>query len=811
LSVNLGRVIPIDINDEMKNSYLDYAMSVIAGRALPDVRDGLKPVHRRIIYAMSELGMTPDKQHRKSANIVGYVLQKFHPHGDVAVYDALVRLAQDFSCRYPLVDGHGNFGSLDGDAPAAMRYTEARMAKITPHMLSDIDKNTVNFIPNYDETTKEPVVLPSRIPSLLINGSSGIAVGMATNIPPHNIAETIDGVIMLIDKPHVTVEELSSVIKGPDFPTGGIIIGENGIRDVYQKGRGIIKMRARSFFEKMSSGKIAIIVNEIPYMVNKARLVEKIAELVKDKKIDGITDLRDESDRNGVRIVIELKRDINPQVVLNQLYKHTKIQETFGAIMLALVKGKPEVLNLRSILWHYLEHQKEVVTRRTQYDLNKARDRLHIVEGLRIALDYIDQIITTIRSSRTVEIARKALMEGFNLSQKQAEAILEMRLQRLTGLEREKIEKEYRELKKTIEYLSDLLANESKINGLIKKELLEIKSKFADSRKTEIIKDDDNIDNEDLIIEEDVVVTVTDCGYIKRIPLDTYRRQKRGGRGIAGMTTKIEDFVKHLFVTGTHHYLQFFTNKGKVYHLKVHEVPEAGRQAKGTALINLIHLLEGEKITAIIPVRSFRKDLFLFMATKEGIVKKTNLELFKTSRKDGIIAINLDEKDELKEVLLTDGNSEILLGTKKGLVIRFSEKDVAPHGRASRGVNGIKLQKDDKVIGTDIVREQVEVLTITENGFGKRTPVSEYRLQSRGGKGIINIKLTPKSGPVVGLQLIKKNEEVMLISREGIIIRLNADDISTMGRSTQGVKIMRPDENDKVVALAKISDDSCFS
>jgi len=601
------------------------------------------------------------------------------------------------------------------------------------------------------------------------------------------------------------------VIKGPDFPTGGMIIGEAGIRDVYQKGRGIIKMRARSFFEKINSGKIAIIISEIPYMVNKARLVEKIAELVKDKKIDGITDLRDESDRNGVRIVIELKRDINPQVVLNQLYKHTQVQETFGAIMLALVKGKPEVLNLRSILGHYLEHQKEVVTRRTQYDLNKARDRLHIVEGFRIALDYIDQIIATIRSSRTVEIARKALMERFNLSQKQAEAILEMRLQRLTGLEREKIEQEYQNLQKTIEYLSDLLANESKINGLIKKELLEIKSKFSDPRKTEIIKEDDNIEKEDLIIEEDVVVTVTDYGYIKRIPLDTYRRQKRGGRGIAGMTTKTEDFVKHLFVTGTHHNLQFFTNRGKVYHVKVHEVPEAGRQAKGTALINLIPLLGGEKITAIIPVRAFQKDLFLFMATKKGIVKKTNLELFKTSRKDGIIAINLDESDELKEVLLTNGNSEILLGTKNGLIIRFSEKDVAPHGRASRGVKGIKLQKDDEVIGTDVVREQVEVLTITENGFGKRTPVSEYRLQSRGGKGIINIKLTQKSGPVVGLQLIKKNEEVMLISREGIIIRLNADGISTMGRSTQGVKIMRPDENDKVVALAKISNDSCFS
>ncbi|MCL6447972.1 MAG: DNA gyrase subunit A [Armatimonadetes bacterium] len=807
MAVELGKIIPVDINEEMKNSYLDYAMSVIVGRALPDVRDGLKPVHRRIIYGMHELGMTPDKPHRKSANVVGYVLQKFHPHGDVAVYDALVRLAQDFSCRYPLVDGHGNFGSLDGDAPAAMRYTEARMAKITLHMLSDIDKNTVDFIPNYDGDTEEPVVLPARIPNLLINGSAGIAVGMATNIPPHNLGEVIDGVIMLIDDPEAEVEDLLRVIKGPDFPTGGLIIGGAGLREVYEKGRGIIKMRSRTTIEKIGGGKTAIIINEIPYMVNKARLVEKIAELVKDKKIDGITDLRDESDRSGIRVVIEVRRDVNPQVVLNQLYKHTQVQETFGAIMLALVKGRPEVLNLRSLLWHYLDHQKEVVTRRTRFELEKAQDRLHIVEGLRIALDHIDEVINTIRSSRTVELARKALMARFNLSQRQADAILDMRLQRLTGLEREKVEQEYRELQEKIRYLSDLLADERKIYGVIKKELLEIKEKFADRRKTVIVDEDEEIDQDDLIVEEDVVITVTDQGYIKRIPLETYRRQKRGGRGVAGMTTKAEDFVKHLFITSTHHYLLFFTNKGKVYRLKVHEIPEAGRQAKGTAIVNLLSITGEEKITAIISVPEFRKGLFLFMATRRGLVKKTGLEHFETIRRDGIIAIKLDEGDELKEVLLTDGTREVLAGTKKGLAIRFPEEQVTPHGRASRGVRGMTLQEDDEIIGVDLVREQVDVLTVTENGFGKRTPVEEYRLTARGGKGIINMKVTPKNGQVVSLQMIRKNEEIMLVSREGIIIRMKASEIPAMGRATQGVTLMRTGENDKVVALARISDE----
>lgn len=807
MAQNPGKVVLIDINEEMKHSYLDYAMSVIVGRALPDVRDGLKPVHRRIVYGMHELGMTPDKPHRKSANIVGYVLQKFHPHGDVAVYDALVRLAQDFSCRYPLIDGHGNFGSLDGDAPAAMRYTEARMARITLFMLADIEKNTVDFVPNYDGTTEEPVVLPARIPNLLINGSSGIAVGMATNIPPHNLGEVIDGINMLIENPEASVEDLLKVIKGPDFPTGGLIIGGAALKEVYTTGRGAIKMRARTAIEKLGPAKTAVVIKEIPYMVNKARLVERIAELVKEKKIDGITDLRDESDRNGVRVVVEVRRDVNPQVVLNQLYKHTQVQETFGAIMLALVKGRPEVLNLRSLLVHYLEHQKEVITRRTRFDLEKAQERLHIVEGLRIALDRIDEVIETIRSSKTVEIARKALMARFGLSQKQAEAILDMRLQRLTGLEREKLNQEYGELKEKINYLSGILADERKIFGLIKKELAEIKEKFADPRKTQIIYEDEVIDKEDLIIEEDMVVTVTDQGYIKRLPLDTYRRQKRGGRGVTGMATKTEDFVRHLFIASTHHHLLFFTNKGKTYRLKVHEVPEAGRQAKGTSVVNLVPLGEEEKITAVISIPGFDSGAYLFMTTKKGLVKKTELARFERIRRDGIIAISLEEKDELIGVILTDGSREVVLGTKKGMAIRFHEEQVTPHGRASRGVRGISLREGDEVIGAELVREAADVLTVTENGYGKRTPVEEYRLTSRGGKGIISIKTTEKNGDVIGLQVIRKEEEVMLISREGIVIRMRASEIPSMGRATQGVTLMKTGEGDRVVAVARISEE----
>lgn len=801
----LGKLKDIDINEEMKHSYLDYAMSVIIGRALPDVRDGLKPVHRRIIYGMYELGMTPDKPHRKSANVVGFVLQKFHPHGDVAVYDAMVRLAQNFACRYPLIDGHGNFGSLDGDAPAAMRYTEARMAKIVVTMLTEIDKETVDFIPNYDETTEEPVVLPSRIPNLLINGSSGIAVGMATNIPPHNLGEVIDGIIMLIDDPETTVGQIMDKIKGPDFPTGGYIMGQRGIREAYSSGRGSIKMRAKTGIEKISSGKTAIIVNEIPFLVNKARLVEKIAELVKEKKIDGITDLRDESDRKGLRVVIELRRGVDPQVILNYLYKHTQLQESFGVIMLALVEGRPQVLNLREILFHYLKHQKEVITRRTQFDLKKAEERIHIVEGLIIALDHIDLVIETIRSSRTVEIARRALCERFDLTQKQADAILDMRLQRLTGLEREKLDREYDELREKISTLRGILADEAKVYQIIKEELTTIKEKFADQRRTEILAEEVTLDEEDLIPEEEVVITVSNQGYIKRIPLDTYRRQRRGGRGVLGMGTKEEDFVQHLFISNTHHYLMFFTSKGKAYRLKVYEIPEAVRQAKGLPLVNLLSLDAGEKVTAIIPVREISPDLYLFMVTSKGVVKKTRLDAFDSNRRGGVIAVSLDDDDDLVDVMLTDGASEVIIGTKKGFAIKFDEGQVPPHGRTSRGVRGISLEKDDLVVGTGVITPNDHVLAVTANGYGKRTPVDYYRLQKRGGHGVINIKTSPKTGRVVALKVVKEDEELLLISKEGIIIRMKTSEISVMGRSTRGILIMRLDKDDLVVGVARIS------
>lgn len=803
----LGKVVPIDINDEMRNSYLDYAMSVIVGRALPDVRDGLKPVHRRILYAMHQLGMTPDKPHRKCAHIVGQVMSKFHPHGDAAIYDTLVRLAQDFSSRYPLIDGHGNFGSVDGDSAAAMRYTEARMAKITLEMLADIEKNTVDFIPNYDGSDKEPTVLPARLPNLLVNGSSGIAVGMATNIPPHNLGEVIDGVVYLIKNPNSTSQDLMKIIKGPDFPTAGKIMGREGIRSAYATGRGSIKVRAQTEIEKIGSGKSAIIVTELPYMVNKAKLVEKIADLVKEKKLEGITDLRDESDRRGMRVVIELRRDVNPQVILNHLYKHTQMQETFGVIMLALVDGRPRVLTLREVLYYYLDHQKEVITRRTQFDLDKAEARAHIVEGLLIALDHIDEVINTIRASRTVENAREALMEKFNLSQKQAEAILDMRLQRLTGLEREKLDLEFDELQKKIAYLRSVLADEAKVYGIIVDELNEIKNKFADPRRTVITDEGTSIEAEDLIPEEDMVITITNQGYIKRIALDTYRSQKRGGRGITAMGTKEEDFVRHLFIAGTHHFFLFFTNKGKVYRLKVHEIPEAGRTAKGTAIVNLLYIDQDEKITTVIPVREFTEGMYLFMATRQGVIKKTDLIQFDTSRRDGIIAINLDEGDELVEVQLTDGRQEIMLGTREGLAIRFSEQDVNPYGRTARGVKGITLQEDDVVVSMDTLRKDADVLAITENGFGKRTPISEYRVQTRGGKGIINIKTSNRNGKVVSLQVLRPEEEIMMISAEGIIIRIKVEEISVMGRSTQGVTLMRLAEGDKLVALAKVNMD----
>ncbi|NQS76444.1 MAG: DNA gyrase subunit A [Peptococcaceae bacterium] len=802
-----GKVVPIDINEEMKHSYLDYAMSVIVGRALPDVRDGLKPVHRRILYAMHSLGLTPDKSHRKSAFIVGEVLAKYHPHGDTAVYDAIVRLAQDFACRYPLVDGHGNFGSVDGDSAAAMRYTEARMARIATEMLVDIEKDTVDFIPNYDEKTEEPTVLPSRIPNLLVNGSAGIAVGMATNIPPQNLGEVIDGVVMLIENPDVEVKDIMTVIKGPDFPTGGKIMGREGIMRAYSTGRGTVVVRARASIEIAGNGRSHIIVSELPYQVNKARLIEKIAELVKDKRIEGITDLRDESDRHGMAIRIELRRDANPRVVLNQLYKHTQLQVSFGVIMLALVEGQPLVLNLKQVLFYYLEHQKDVIVRRTRFELRKAEDRAHILEGLRIAISYLDEVIKIIRSSRTADKARKALRERFTLSQKQAEAIVEMRLRQLTGLELEKLEQEYNELLARIAYLRDILKSEQKVLGIIKKELLAVKKKYADKRRTLITNENIAMGIEDLIPEEDVVITITNQGYIKRIPLDTYRNQRRGGRGVMAMGTKTEDFVRHLFVSTTHHYFLFFTNQGRVFRLKVHEIPEAGRQARGTAIVNLLYIDGDEKITAVIPVKEFDTGQYLLMATRSGQVKKTLLDQYDSSRRDGIIAISLKEEDQLVDVKLTDGEEQVVLATRKGLAIRFSEKQVRPMGRNTRGVIGIRLGADDVVIGMEIVQPGAYLLTVTANGFGKRTLLTEYRAQKRGGKGVINIRVNKRNGLVVAVQVVKNEEEIMMVSAEGIAIRFSAENISKIGRATQGVTLMKLDRGDAVVAVAGLHAD----
>ncbi len=803
--IGTGKVLPIDINEEMKNSYIDYAMSVIVGRALPDVRDGLKPVHRRILYAMHELGMTPDKPHKKSARIVGEVLGKYHPHGDSAVYDAMVRLAQNFASRYPLIDGHGNFGSIDGDSAAAMRYTEARMSKIATELLRDIEKDTVEYMPNFDDSLKEPVVLPSRIPNLLINGSSGIAVGMATNIPPHNIGEVIDGVIALIEKPDITPKELMMTIKGPDFPTAGIIMGREGIVDAYTTGRGVIRVRAQARIERMANGKMRILVTEIPYQVNKARLIEKIADLVREKKIDGITDLRDESDRTGMQIVIELRRDANANVILNQLYKHTQMQETFGVIMIALVDGRPRTLNLKEVLFYYLEHQKDVITRRTRYELNKAEARAHIVEGLRIALNNLDAVIKTIRESRTVDIARAALMERFGLSEKQAQAILEMRLQRLTGLERDKLEEEYKNLVERITYYKAVLANEHMVLDIIKEELQEIRNKYNDERRTVISDDDTRIEDEDLIAEEDMVITVTHYGYIKRISLDTYRSQKRGGRGVTAMGTKEDDFVEHMFITTTHHYILFFTKKGRVYKLKVHEIPEAGRQAKGTAIVNLLQIAGDDTITSVIPVKTFETESFLFTATRKGIVKKTPLSDYISSRKDGLIALTLDEGDELIDVKLTSGNDEVIIGTTNGMSIRFPEKEVRSMGRTARGVRGITLSHKDRVVGMDLVQKGTHLLVVTANGYGKRTRLEEYRTQGRGGKGMMTIKPTKRNGPLIGIKVLNEDEEIMMITAEGIIIRLSVKDISSMGRTTQGVTLMRLDQKDSVVALAKVA------
>ncbi len=800
-----GKVLPINIEDEMKKSYIDYAMSVIVGRALPDVRDGLKPVHRRILYSMFERGITPDKPHKKSARIVGDVLGKYHPHGDTAVYDAMVRLAQNFSTRYPLVDGHGNFGSVDGDSAAAMRYTEVRLSKIAMEMMADINKETVDFIPNYDETEQEPNVMPSRIPNLLINGSSGIAVGMATNIPPHNLGEVIDGVTMMIDNPDVTTTELMMAIKGPDFPTSGIILGREGIKSAYQTGRGSIRIRAKTQIEQGSNGKSRIVVNELPYQVNKAKLVERIAELVKDKKIEGITDLRDESDRKGMQVVIELRRDANAHVILNQLYKNTQLQETFGVILLVIVDGQPRVLNLRECLYYYLEHQKVVIVRRTKFDLEKAEARAHIVEGLRIALDHLDEIIATIRKSRTVDLARTALMLQFDLSEKQSQAILEMRLQKLTGLEREKLEAEYQELMETITYLRSVLADERMVLEIIKKELLEIKEKYADARRTQITSEENtSFELEDLIAEEDVVITMTHNGYIKRLPVTTYRSQRRGGRGVSGITTKEEDFVEHLFITTTHHYMMFFTNRGKVFRLKAHEIPETSRQAKGTAIVNLLYITGDETINAVIPVREFDAEKYLFMTTRAGVVKKTPLNEYNSSRKDGIIAIHLDSDDELIGVKMTEGTADLILGTRRGMTIRFNEKDVRSMGRTTRGVRGIKLTAEDQVVAMDIVQPGDDLLVVTEKGYGKRTPVEEYREQTRGGKGIFGLKVSNRNGPLAGFKVVKPGDELMIITLEGIIIRIEVDGVSKIGRASQGVTLIKLHKDDKVVALAKV-------
>ncbi|MFD0698478.1 DNA gyrase subunit A [Paenibacillus sp. GCM10027628] len=798
-----SQVKEIDIGTEMRTSFLDYAMSIIVSRALPDVRDGLKPVHRRILFAMSELGMSPDKPYKKSARIVGEVIGKYHPHGDSAVYETMVRMAQDFSLRYMLVDGHGNFGSIDGDMAAAMRYTEARLSKIAMELLRDINKETIDYAPNYDGEEQEPVVLPSRFPNLLVNGSSGIAVGMATNIPPHNLREVIDGIQMLIDNPDVTPLELMQAIKGPDFPTAGYILGREGIRQAYSTGRGSVTMRARTMIEE-NNNKARIIVNELPYQVNKARLIEKIAELVREKKIEGITDLRDESDRNGMRIVIELRRDVNPNVVLNNLFKQTAMQSNFGIIMLALVNGEPRVLNLREMLHYYLKHQQEVIRRRTEYDLRKAEARAHILEGLRIALDHLDQVIALIRASQTTDEAREGLMSTFNLSLDQAQAILDMRLQRLTGLEREKIEAEYAELMKKIAEYKAILADEQLILAIISEELKEIKEKFGDDRRSEITIGEESIEDEDLIPREDVVITITHTGYIKRLPVTTYRSQKRGGRGVVGMDTKDNDFVEHLFVTNTHHYLMFFTNKGKVYRLKAYEIPDLSRTARGTPIINLIQIEQGETINAVIPVESFETEQYLFFATKQGIVKKTPIDDYSNIRKGGLIAINLREDDDLIGVKLTDGNQGIIMGTKLGMSIHFPEQDVRSMGRSATGVKGIHLDEEDSVIDMDVVHEDNSVLIVTSKGFGKRTPVSEYRIQSRGGKGIKTLNVTEKNGPIVGLKVVQEDEDLMIITASGTVIRTSMGGISMMGRNTQGVKLINIREDDEVGTLARV-------
>ena len=799
-----SRIIQHEIHDEMKNSYIDYAMSVIVGRALPDVRDGMKPVHRRILYGMDRLGTTPDKPYKKSARIVGEVMGKYHPHGDSSIYDAMVRMAQDFSMRYPLVDGHGNFGSIDGDGAAASRYTEARMSPFSLQMLRDIDKDTVDLVPTFDGEEKEPVVLPSRIPNLLVNGSNGIAVGMATNIPPHNLNECIDGCVKMIDEPDCTVEDLMKIIKGPDFPTGAKILGKAGIRDAYKTGTGKIKVRACCEIEETKNGRSRILVTEIPYAVNKANLIARIADLVKDKSIDGISDIRDESSREGLRIVIELKRDANPQITLNQLYKHTALQDNFSVIMLALVDGQPKVLNLREIIYEYLKFQKEVLTRRTKFDLGKAEARAHILEGLRIALDNIDEVIKTIRES--YNDAKEKLMEKFGLSEIQAQAILDMRLARLQGLEREKIEEEYTDLMQKIAYYKSLLADEHLLMGVVKDELLEIKEKWGGKRLTKIEHDVEDFDDEDLIEEEKVAVTLTHLGYIKRVPASVYKSQKRGGKGITGLKTRDNDFVKDLIMTSTHDYLMFFTNSGKAYKLKAFEVPEASRTARGVPAINFLNLMQRERITAVIPVKDYSADEYLIAVTKHGTIKKTPLSDFDTKRATGLIAINLKDDDQLIGIQQSTGTNDIIIVTKNGKCIRFSEQDVRPMGRIAGGVRAIKLEKDDEVVSMCLVEENQQLLAVTENGFGKRTPVKGYKKQVRGGKGLLTYDKSKfsKTGALVGALVVSDTDEIMLINSEGTIIRIHAKDVSVLGRATQGVKIMKFAEDTKLVAMAKV-------
>ncbi len=804
MDIQRSKIIPVFIEEEMKESYINYSMSVIVARALPDVRDGLKPVHRRVLYGMLDLGLRPGSAYKKSARIVGEVLGKYHPHGDAAVYDAMVRMVQDFSLRYPLVDGQGNFGSVDGDPPAAMRYTEARLAKIAEEVLRDIDKNTVDFVPNFDESLKEPTVLPSVLPTLMVNGASGIAVGMATNIPPHNLSEVVDACVALIDNPKSSIDDLMKHIHGPDFPTGAIIYGKEGIESAYRTGRGSIIVRARASVEQVRGGKERIVISEIPYQVNKKTLIEKIAELVRNKKIEGITDVRDESDRDGIRVVIELRRETPPEVILNNLYKHTQLQITFGVIMLALVDGRPQILNLKQMLQHFIDFRHEIVVRRTQFELDKAEKRAHILEGLKIALDNIDEIIALIKKSRSPETARNALMRNFGLSEIQAQAILDMRLQRLTGLERKKIEQEYKELIKLIAKLKAILESKRLRMQIIKEELLELKEKYGDDRRTEIIGEVEEFTIEDMIAEEDMVITISHKGFIKRFPISGYRRQGRGGRGSTGSSTRDEDFIEHLFVASTHHYILFFTNRGRCYWLKVHEIPQAGKAARGRAIVNLLKLQPGEKIAAFVNVREFDEKQYVVMATRNGLVKKTSLAAFSHPRKGGINAISIRDNDTLIAADLTDGTHDIMLATRDGKAIRFNESEVREMGRTASGVRGISLSEGDYVIGMVVIKRNGTILVVTENGYGKRSNVADYPVKHRAGKGIITLKTTPKVGKLVSIKEVVDDDDFMIITQKGVVIRQKAKDISIIGRNTQGVRLIKLDQGDQIADVARV-------